>query len=136
MADFVNDVQLALLNLPNRVIDGVTVAGSNYGSGNLGAAGAEVNINITFTGPAVQGPQHPLTVIAYECNNGCTPKITGLDLQTRPAVSQPSNVTEIQLADYNSYECGRRGKCDYTTGLCKCFSGYSGENCNTLESLV
>ena len=55
----------------------------------------------------------PLT--ASECLNGCTPKITGLPLQTRYALPS-SNVTEIILADYHSYECGRRGKCDYLTG--------------------
>ena len=55
----------------------------------------------------------PLT--ASECLNGCTPKITGLPLQTRYALPS-SNVTEVILADYHSYECGRRGKCDYLTG--------------------
>ena len=52
---------------------------------------------------------------ASECLNGCTPKITGLPLQTRYALPS-SNVTEVILADYHSYECGRRGKCDYLTG--------------------
>jgi len=127
--DLVHDVQLALLNLPNRVIDGITVAGS------LDSSAQTVSINITFTGPAVQGPQHLITVEDYECSVGCTPKITGLNLQSqyrRPS----SNATEIQLADYNSYECGRRGVCDYNTGLCTCFTGYTGENCNTLTTLV
>jgi len=132
--DFVHDIQLALLNLPNRVIDGITVAASTTASqtnywGNL------VTVNITFTGNAVQGPQHLLTVEDYECAAGCTPKLTGLDLQTRYN-HLSSNVTEYQLSDYNSYECGRRGKCDYTTGLCNCFTGYTGENCNTLTTLV
>jgi hypothetical protein len=135
---FTNDIQLALLQLPNRVIDGVTVAASTWGTSGsdyLGSLGAELNVNITFTGNSVQGPQHPLTVLTYECGNGCTPKITGLDLQTR-IIFYRSNNTELQLADYNSYECGRRGKCDYTSGLCQCFSGYSGENCNNLVTLL
>merc|ERR1711939_1064637 len=41
--DFVRDIQLALLNLPNRVIDGVSVTAF------LGASNF-VNVNITFTG--------------------------------------------------------------------------------------
>jgi hypothetical protein len=126
--DFVRDVQLALLNLPNRVIDGVSVTASTYN-------GLEVLLNITFTGNAVQGPQHLLIVEDYECGEGCTPRLDGLNVQTRYG-QPPSNVTETRLADYNSYECGRRGKCDYSTGLCQCFTGYTGENCNTMTTLT
>ncbi len=129
MADFVNDVQLALLKLPNRVIDGVTVSGSTH------TTGAYAIVNVTFTGNNVQGPQHLLVVHDYECAAGCTPKLDGLPVETRVNLA-PSNVTEIRLADYNSYECGRRGKCDYASGLCSCFTGYAGDNCNTLTSLT
>jgi len=134
--DFVHDIQLALLNLPNRVIDGITVAASTTASSSSYWAN-QVTVNITFTGNAVQGPQHLLSVQDYECAAGCTPKLTGLNLQTRYD-HLSSNVTEVQshLSDFNSYECGRRGKCDYTTGLCNCFTGYTGENCNTLTTLV
>lgn len=129
LPDLVHDIQLALLNLPNKVIDGITVAA------NIDAPTNQVAVNITFTGDAVQGPQHLIVVEDYECGAGCTPKIDGLDLQTRVGRTN-SNATEIQLADYNGYECGRRGKCDYTTGLCSCFTGYSGDNCNTLTTLA
>jgi len=133
LSDFVHDIQLALLNLPNRVIDGITVAASNVGQGSWGKD--EVVVNVTFTGPSVQGPQHVLIVEDYECYVGCTPQLTGLDLETRYN-RRYSNATEIKLADYNSYECGRRGKCDYASGICSCFTGYTGENCNTLTTLV
>jgi hypothetical protein len=154
LADFVNDVQLALLNLPNRVIDGITVTAQKgltsaaYGTdanhtsvdnadgfGDATTSRNMLTVTITFTGEAVQGPQHLISVEDYECSSGCTPKITGLDVQYR-LNHQQSNITEVVLADYNSYECGRRGKCDYATGLCGCFTGYSGENCNTLTTLV
>lgn len=128
--DFVHDVQLALLQLPNRVIDGVSVTGSAL-AGNI----YEFILNVTFTGAAVQGPQHLLTVLDYVCSDGCTPKLSGLAVQSMYD-HKTSNVTELQLSDLNSYECGRRGKCDYTTGLCQCFLGYTGENCNTLTTLV
>jgi len=132
--DLVHDIQNALLSLPNKVIDGVTVAGSSLTSGASPVLGA-FSVNITFTGSAVQGPQHLLVVEDYECSSGCTPKLTGLDLMT--AFNLPhSNTTELQLSDFNSYECGRRGVCDYNTGLCQCFVGYTGENCNTLTTLV
>jgi len=149
--DFLNDVQLALLNLPNRVIDGVKVTAKRFLSTqkHFNADGTEfipetptgsglediLVLTITFTGDAVQGPQHLLAVEDYECNDGCTPKLTGLNLEYRYS-HKSSNVTERVLADYNSYECGRRGKCDYDTGLCECFTGYSGDNCNSLTTLV
>lgn len=131
MNDFVHDIQLALLKLPNRVIDGVTVSASTSG----GDIDGSVSVTVTFTGDSVQGKQNLLVVEDYECGAGCTPKLDGLNLATR--LSKPSsNVTESQAADYNSYECGRRGKCDYNTGLCQCFTGYTGDNCNTLTTLT
>lgn len=131
--DFVHDIQLALLNLPNRVIDGVTVSIYKNDSSYIGVG--ELVVKVVFTGPSVQGPQHLLVVEDYECGAGCTPKIDGLVLETRYGM-QSSNVTEKTLADLNSYECGRRGKCDYNTGLCQCFTGYTGDNCNTLTTLT
>lgn len=130
LPDFVNDIQLALLNLPNRVIDGVTVSAVTRDAANNNGL---VSVDITFTGEGVQGPQNKIIIEDYECGNGCTPKIDGLPLQTKYQANQPtSNNTVTVLADYNSYECGRRGKCDYGTGLCQCFSGYAGCACQVL----
>lgn len=122
--NLVHDVQLALLSLPNQVINGITVAGS------LDSMGMYVYLNVTFTGCYNEGPQHIIEVVDYECYDGCTPKLTGVNMN-HMAYKKLSNVSEIQLADYNSYECGRRGKCDYTTGQCQCFTGYGGHNCGT-----
>lgn len=132
-ADFANDIQLALLNLPNRVIDKCTVTVTQV---TATSPQPHYKVEIEFTGDNVQGPQHLIMVHTYQCLDGCTPKITGLPVETRRTVGQTiSTVTETQAADYNSYECGRRGKCDYSTGLCSCFSGYTGDNCNTLHAL-
>lgn len=137
--DFVNDVRLALLQLPHQVIDACNVVIHQYTS-------TIFSFSVEFTGDAVQGPQNLLEVIDYKCDIGCTPKVTGLN---NLAVSVSSTVSattkygtlrnqinETQLSDLNSYECGRRGKCDYDTGLCACFEGYTGENCNTQTTLV
>jgi len=204
--DFANDIKLALLKLPNGVIDGVSVVvqdtatnpdtlSANFNvlgvadtaytaksgiqrgitsDGTTGGVGdnhifmkgqdrtiltnsvpstnvftnfgnhrrltdsidALLTIKIRFTGPSVQGPQHLLVVEDYLCNVGCTPQLTGLPLETRQTQKIWSTIVEITQSDYNSFECGRRGKCDYTTGLCQCFAGYIGDNCNTLTTLV
>ena len=160
IADAVSDIQLALLQLPNRVIDGVSVSYLNKdNAAAVAGAGADPSFNflVTFTGASVQGPQHPLVVLADECQRGCTPKIDGLNLETRVSISASSAIDEADgsavyegdyisqqsgkglqsnKVDYNSYECGRRGKCDYTTGLCACFNGYTGEACNIQTTLV
>jgi hypothetical protein len=162
-ADMRNDVQLALLSLPNKVIDGVTVSLTRMNTSFLypdadqySKAGTSaynnfyrvpdgynvLQMRVTFTGSAVQGRQNFLTVEDYECHDGCTPKLTGLGLSYKYDHFN-SNITNVvdpytanNIADFNSYECGRRGKCDYGTGLCQCFAGYFGDNCNTLTTLV
>jgi hypothetical protein len=122
--EFILDIQQALQMLPNRVIDKVEVRGSQDGVGTA-------LVNITFVGDHVQGPQNLLTVRSIVCGAGCTPRLTGLEL-----LAKTQNITEVTLSDYNSYECGRRGKCDYESGLCSCFAGYTGLSCGTITALV
>jgi len=129
--EMARDIKAALEALPNGVVDLVQVSVSSVTTA--------VTIRVTFTGNNVQGTQHLLTMRNYKCGDGCTPKLTGLelvpglnDLQAVVTVVNGNNI----VADYNSYECGRRGKCDYATGLCACFSGYTGVACNTITALV
>lgn len=136
LAEMSNDAELALKNLPNRVIDMVDIR-----SGLLDAN--TVIMNVTFTGAHNQGEQFFLTVQDAVCGDGCFPKISGLDLNPDSA-----NVTELFIydhgsayservfSDFNSYECGRRGKCDYDTGICQCFEGFTGLACNQCTSLI
>jgi len=119
------------------------------GVGSIGGSTAGHNVfefSVEFTGNNVQGTQHYLTVEAAKCGDGCFPRIDGL-----PIVSEIGGNTFITVTtkptfsagadndyetDFNSYECGRRGKCDYKTGLCSCFSGYTGNSCNVITALV
>merc|ERR1711998_701689 len=145
-------ITAALKGLPNKVITNVnvnttlgyeTVAKSGATPGpinnNIGRDVAFLNIEVEFVGASTMGPQHLLTVEAEKCAIGCTPRIKGLDLMsvdTKPTNSAISFVTEKQAADYNNYECGRRGKCDYDKGLCECFEGFTGEACSIQTALV
>lgn len=131
LVDFANDIRLALLRLPNQVVDDCKVFAKRIYE-HVDA----VEVYVTFNGQAVQGPQNWLVVEDYECSSGCTPRITGLGLETVDDIKSFSNISSVQDAIFNSYECGRRGKCDYNTGLCDCFEGYTGENCNILTTLV
>lgn len=123
--DFILDVQSALKALPNKVIDDVRVSGTYEQLGN------SAWINISFVGENVQGPQNLVTVRAYKCGDGCTPKIDGMVFRPTTQV-----INETQASNFNSFECGRRGKCDYTTGICNCFAGYTGPTCGTITALV
>jgi hypothetical protein len=117
-------IEMALEELPNKVIDDVEVLGNVLSLNN-------VILNISFIGDYVQGPQNLLTVESFACGDGCTPKITGL-----PLLPTSQNVTQLQSPDFNNYECGRRGKCDYTSGICNCYAGYTGPSCNVITALV
>jgi hypothetical protein len=125
------DVKAALEALPNRVITGVTVTSSAFQKD----IGMGMALQITFDGDSVHGQQNLLEVVTNPCADGCTPKIDGLT-NLVSNTNTTSNVRETTAADYNSFECGRRGKCDYETGLCACFEGYTGEACTSLTALI
>jgi len=134
------DLTVALKGLPNKVITNVNV-NTTLGYQTIELTKKDIaflNIEVEFVGASVMGPQNLLTVEAEKCWDGCTPKITGLDLlSTVSGGGQDlSFVTEKQAADYNNYECGRRGKCDYDKGLCECFEGFTGEACSIQTALV
>jgi len=145
-AAFAKTIKAALEGLPNGVIDtvGVSVAFAYDVMYEAFGSQMELNIKVTFTGDLVAGPQNLLIPLVDECLDGCTPKITGLNLVsvqgdsegTNPPVKYYSKVTEMERADYNNYECGRRGKCDYDSGICECFEGYTGLACGTQTALV
>jgi hypothetical protein len=122
-------IQSALLNLPNGVIDGVHVH-SDYHENIVGTDDV-ISINVTFTGDSNQGQQNLLVIEDYACTDGCTPYLEGVDM-----TANTGNVTEHIFADYNSFECGRRGKCDYDSGVCECFEGFTGPSCGLCTSLI
>merc|ERR1712070_692376 len=143
-----DDIKYALQSLPNEVIDKVTVS-VIIGDDSIlmpseNAGQAFINFRVTFDGETVQGPQNLLIVEADKCDSGCTPKLTGLNLMSDMSAYQAdatssdamNMVSELIRSDYNNYECGRRGKCDYDSGVCECFEGYTGVACGLQTALV
>ena len=126
----------ALLDLPNKVIDGVTTSAVIFMTPGATEDWAGIKIRVTFTGASVHGTQHLLEVSANPCGAGCTPRIDGLATLMTGGTNITSSVKETTVADYNSFECGRRGKCDFDTGVCSCFEGFTGEACTTPTALV
>jgi len=132
LVDLGTNVKNGLEGLPNHVVSEVAVTVTAF---NL-IQGAGMTVAITFSGDSVHGQQNMLEVVTNPCADGCTPLLTGLmdDLVTN--TNTTSFIKETTAADYNSFECGRRGKCDFDTGLCACFEGYTGEACTSLSALV
>lgn len=131
-------IRLALISLPRQIVSDIQVhADDNYVAG---ATTPDTFVaNITFTGHGNQGFQHLMEFENVMCGDGCTPQLTGLELYPTTdtqSASLTANITETVAGDLNSYECGRRGKCDYETGLCECFPGFTGEFCGICTNLI
>jgi len=127
-------IEYALKSLPNRVIDSISVKILDEATSE-GVTGRYIEFE--FNGDHVQGAQNLLQLRTAKCEDGCSPFITGLMLAPiRAGNFSGFNVSESQLADFNSFECGRRGKCDYDSGICECFDGYTGLACNVVSALV
>jgi hypothetical protein len=63
------------------------------------------------------------------------PMFTGADCSLRTCPRGKAFV-DIPTADNTAHsmvECSNRGMCDYTTGLCQCFSAYEGKACERLS---
>merc|ERR1711871_1831776 len=127
------DIEIALKALPHGVVTNVNVNVSFVDTTDV----AFLHMDVEFVGSSVMGPQNLLIVESDKCDDGCTPKISGLNLMSVATDGgKVSFVAEKQSADYNNYECGRRGKCDYDKGLCECFEGFTGEACSIQTALV
>jgi hypothetical protein len=126
-------IEAALKGLPNNVINDVEVTCTSATVNSVADAG--LAIAVKFKGSANQGKQHLLEVETLACGDGCTPTISGIDMLVHWG-TYVSSISETTEADYNSFECGRRGKCDSDTGICACFEGFTGEACTEITALV
>jgi hypothetical protein len=124
--DFALAIANSIKRLPQIDFDvKVTVAYTSY---------TTTDVNVTFVGCNTQGDQPLLVAHTQFCGDGCTPKLTGLDLAYVNNIAT-SNVTVVNNNYNYNYECGRHGKCDYVSGECQCFNGFSGKGCSMQTSI-
>merc|ERR1712167_491920 len=138
--------EAALLALPNGVVDGVSVNMTVGAGARSDLSSGTFYFSVYFSGTSVQGPQNKLIIEMASCGDGCTPKLGGVDVDSNVRKASTDNVFDVTRplvyieetvkADYNNYECGRRGKCDYDSGLCDCFEGYTGYKCQVQTALI
>lgn len=88
---------------------------------------------ITFVG--VSGDVAPLTVKVVNGNSAldCNPDHSTFTATACPASSKA--VVEVSRGNYENLVCSGRGTCDSTSGVCKCFTGYTGEACSIQNAL-
>jgi hypothetical protein len=147
------EVEAALKQLPNSVVESVTCINDVDGDTNQDNSLVASNANIaaygymarcTFTGDQNAGVQNLIKINTGGCNRaGCTPLYTGLDTSTtggtRSGVLDVTN-NAIYSSETSPWKeakvCSEHGLCDTETGLCECFSGYFDEDCSKQTVLV
>jgi hypothetical protein len=136
------EVRSALMSIPNHAIDSIEVTVSE--------AVVESNYweySITFNSAATQGNQNRLTCNFAGCDtDGCQPRFTGFSSvadakcvvtgYTNTHIASGAVVAANTDGTGENAECSNRGICDYSTGICGCFDGYTGEACSIQTILV
>jgi hypothetical protein len=108
-------VRAALVGMPNDAVPAADVVVTTAQSGR------ELRIEVTFTG--VPGNVKELTV-------------TSNTFASSNATLSTWTVTETTAGTKESIECSGRGLCDTSSGLCKCFRGYTGGACSRQSAIA
>jgi len=123
-----------------RLFPGVVITAAEAAI--LGAATpADIKIDVHFLGAATTGDQFQLECRSKQCDAGCQPKLGhAVEYMNASDVSAAETasctVVEKHVAKSANLECSGRGRCDYGSGTCECFTGYTDEFCGTQSALI
>lgn len=66
----------------------------------------------------------------------CDPNYRGADCSLRECPSKVDPIGAVNPGTSGEYrDCSGRGSCDYTTGKCSCYDGFTGTACETLVTM-
>lgn len=129
--DVANLVEDALESLPNKVIEDVEVSLAQNGDGN------PREVSVTF---AHNSGDIPMLKARYEwyINEGGGVAYVSRNKADGSFSSTPKGLTISSIINGNKENdvCSNRGICDYTTGLCKCFGGFTDFDCSVQNALA
>ena len=69
-------------------------------------------------------------------NDGCGANAFGLATDIDTAGTVKAAITTTTEGTTENTECSNRGLCDYATGQCKCFTGYTDPDCSVQNALA
>lgn len=128
--------QRALESLPNFALPSVQVSGTSSSDSSTETQ----ELAITFSDVKNSGMQNMIVcdtrTAAEVCESGQQPAID-TEASAGDIVCQNLGhlVDDLSLYEEN-IECGNRGICDRSTGICDCFEGHTGEACETQSIYV
>jgi hypothetical protein len=109
--------------------------------GYLSSTPPAINFDVTFMGASTAGDQNNLECRATQCAGGCQPLLANaITYKNASDITATTTATCVvgrkHPAKSTNTECSGRGRCDYGTGLCECFTGYTDEYCSTQSALI
>lgn len=149
------NVQAALRKLPNNVLNTVAVsAATDYNrfvrDSPTSATGA-LDVNNPILDDDGTARDKTICIVEFQSEPGstgyqnlleCDISVHNVDGQHPKSAGATGTCTVYESSDTASRplselaECSNRGLCDYTTGMCKCYTGHMGLACQVQEALV